>query len=171
MSESRRPPRDVVGTVLDSPLGPLSVYADAVGLCGLYLDGHRPAPAEALRAAPHDPPRFTEVAAQLEQYFAGTRLAFELPLSLHGTAFQRDVWTALGGLAMGETTTYAALARRVGRPAAVRAVGAANARNPISIVVPCHRVVGHDGALVGYAGGLERKRFLLEHERRLRGSL
>src|SRR5205085_9923425 len=107
-----------------------------------------------------------EPARQLREFFAGERTAFELPLRPAGTPFQRAVWDALLEVPYGETTGYGALAQRLGRPGAARAVGLANARNPLAIVVPCHRVVGASGALTGYAGGLERKRFLLELEAR-----
>jgi methylated-DNA-[protein]-cysteine S-methyltransferase len=105
------------------------------------------------------------VREQLRAYFAGELRQFDLPLVLAGTEFQRRVWTALCEIAFGETVSYAALARRIGAPKAVRAVGAAVGRNPISIIVPCHRVVGSDGGLRGYGGGLDRKHWLLEHER------
>ncbi|HVJ94578.1 MAG TPA: methylated-DNA--[protein]-cysteine S-methyltransferase, partial [Labilithrix sp.] len=99
-------------------------------------------------------------------YFAGQRTSFDLELAPRGTPFQRDVWRALLSVPYGRTTTYSAIARSIGRPLAVRAVGAANGRNPLAIVVPCHRVIGNDGSLTGYAGGLDNKRFLLELEAR-----
>jgi methylated-DNA-[protein]-cysteine S-methyltransferase len=101
---------------------------------------------------------------QLDEYFAGARLEFDLPLDAQGTPFQRRVWTALAEIPFGQTISYAELARRVGDVKAVRAVGAANGRNPIPIIVPCHRVIGANGSLVGFGGGLERKQWLLEHE-------
>ena len=101
---------------------------------------------------------------QLDEYFAGTRTAFDLPLRLHGTAFQVEVWEQLRRIPYGETISYGELAKRVDRPEAARAVGAANGQNPIAIVVPCHRVIGADGSLTGFGGGLHVKRFLLEHE-------
>lgn len=104
-------------------------------------------------------------ARQLDEYFAGTRRSFELPLDLRGTAFQVAAWQALAEIPFGETRTYAEQAARLGRPNAFRAVGAANARNPLSIVLPCHRVIGSDGSLTGFGGGLDAKRALLEHER------
>ncbi len=104
------------------------------------------------------------VSGQLRQYFAGRRRSFDLPLAPAGTAFQQRVWMALREIPLGTTTTYGHIASMVGRPAAARAVGAANGRNPISIVVPCHRVVGADGSLTGYASGVARKRWLLDHE-------
>jgi methylated-DNA-[protein]-cysteine S-methyltransferase len=113
-------------------------------------------------------PRVTGVAAkvqrQLDEYFAGRRTTFDVPLSPAGTAFQRDVWNALLQIPYGETTSYGQLARKIGRPAAVRAVGAANGQNPIPIIIPCHRVIGGDGRLVGFGGGLNVKRFLLALE-------
>ncbi len=133
-------------------------------LRGIYFEG---AP-HAVRAVPpgarEDPRAFDEVRAQLEAYLDGTRRAFDLAHAPVGTEFQLRVWRALAELPYGTTTTYAALARALGAPRAVRAVGAANARNPLSIVVPCHRVIGGDGALTGYAGGLPQKRRLLELE-------
>ncbi len=113
-----------------------------------------------------DHPLLDRLEAQLDQYFAGSRRAFDLPLDAGGTPFQREVWAALRLIPYGETISYAELARRVGRPEARRAVGAATGRNPLSIVIPCHRVVGSDGALTGYGGGLWRKKLLLELERR-----
>ncbi len=101
---------------------------------------------------------------QLSEYFMGTRRAFDLPLDLHGTTFQRQVWGHLLSIPFGHTTTYQEIAQAIGRPRAVRAVGAANARNPISIIVPCHRVLGSDGSLTGYGGGIWRKEWLLKHE-------
>ena len=149
----------------DSPLGRLLLTSDGEALTGLYMEGHRggpePGPAWRRDAAP-----FAAVRAQLAAYFAGERRAFDLPLRAEGTAFQRRVWAALSEIPYGQTTSYAALAHRLGNPGAVRAVGAANARNPLSIVVPCHRVVGAGGALTGYGGGVERKRALLQLEAR-----
>jgi methylated-DNA-[protein]-cysteine S-methyltransferase len=103
-------------------------------------------------------------ARQLAAYFAGERTSFDMPLDLHGTEFQRRVWQALLAIPFGETTSYGEIARRIGAPSAVRAVGGAVGRNPISIVVPCHRVVGSNGSLTGFGGGLDRKRWLLSHE-------
>jgi methylated-DNA-[protein]-cysteine S-methyltransferase len=103
----------------------------------------------------------TNMVDQLDEYFAGTRTDFDLPLSLHGTDFQRRVWLELTRIPYGETISYGELARRIGRPNAMRAVGLANGRNPVSIIVPCHRVIGADGSLTGYGGGLDRKRLLL----------
>lgn len=102
--------------------------------------------------------------AQIEEYFCGRRHSFDLPLAASGTRFQNQVWSALRGLAFGQTTSYGALARQIGRPQASRAVGAACGRNPLPIVVPCHRVLGQSGQLTGFAGGIDRKRWLLQHE-------
>lgn len=150
--------------VVDSPLGPLTVVERDGGLAGLRLPGqrHRP-PAE--RDGVRDDGALPEVRAQLSAYFAGQLREFDVPLAAGGTPFQVAVWAALRAVPYGSTCTYAELARAVGRPTAVRAVGAANGRNPVCVVVPCHRVVGASGDLTGYAGGLERKRFLLDLER------
>ena len=108
---------------------------------------------------------FAAVAAQLEEYFAGSRDTFEVPLELHGTPFELRVWNALQEIPYGETMGYGELASRIGQPTAARAVGLANGRNPIGVIVPCHRVIGANGSLTGYGGGIERKRILLELER------
>jgi methylated-DNA-[protein]-cysteine S-methyltransferase len=107
-------------------------------------------------------------ALQLKEYFTGTRREFDLPVALHGTAFQCKVWEHLKSIPCGETRTYGQLAQRIRQPTASRAVGLANGRNPVSIVIPCHRIIGSDGSLTGYGGGLERKQWLLEHERNMR---
>jgi methylated-DNA-[protein]-cysteine S-methyltransferase len=112
-----------------------------------------------------DSPAVAAAAIQLEQYFAGERTEFELDVELGGTPFERRVWKELRAIPYGETATYAEIARRIGRPGASRAVGRANARNPVAVVVPCHRVIGSDGSLTGYAGGMEMKRALLDLER------
>lgn len=150
----------------DSPLGLVIVAATDRGLAGLWFEGQRHLPDTS--GWPHAPehPVLVQAVAQLRDYFAGRRTQFELPLDLQGgTAFQRSVWQALLAIPRGATTSYGALSESVGRPSAVRAVGAAVGRNPISIVVPCHRVLGRHGALTGYAGGLERKSALLGLER------
>jgi methylated-DNA-[protein]-cysteine S-methyltransferase len=148
---------------LDSPLGPLCACGDGHSLTGLYLPQHQgwAGPAADWQLADD---RFSLVRAQLAEYFAGGRQQFTLPLRLQGTPFQQRVWQELSMIPYGTTITYAQLAQRVGRATASRAVGAANGRNPISIIVPCHRVVGRSGKLTGYAGGLERKRWLQEWE-------
>lgn len=134
------------------------------GLSGVYFEGAPHAASAVPRGAREDARAFDVVRAQLEEYLDGTRTTFTLPLAPRGTEFQRRVWSALARIPYGATTTYAAIARTIGAPRAVRAVGAANGRNPLAIVVPCHRVIGRDGTLTGYAGGLERKRALLALE-------
>ncbi len=152
-------------TRYDSPLGTMIVAATGRGLAGVWFEGQRHLPDTS--RWPHQPrqPVLRMAVAQLAEYFAGQRTAFDLPLDLQGgTVFQQSVWQALLAIPRGATTSYASLSRRIGQPAAVRAVGAAVGRNPLSIVVPCHRVVGADGSLTGYAGGLERKSALLQLE-------
>ncbi len=149
-------------TTYDSPLGPLTLVGGAAGLTALHFPGEAPELDEDARSAAS----LADAARQLDEYFAGRREGFDLAVSLGGTPFQRAVWDALRAIPSGATTTYAALARALGRPAAVRAVGAAVGRTPVPIVVPCHRVLGSDGSLTGYRGGLERKRALLDLERR-----
>ena len=150
--------------VYASPLGPLLLARTAHGLAGAWFEGQRHHPPTL--AAPHvaDDPLLTRAAEQLHAYFDGTARAFDVPLDLQGTPFQRAVWDALLAIGPGATRTYGDIARSLGQPAAVRAVGAAVGRNPLSIVVPCHRVIGSDGSLTGYAGGLERKLALLRLE-------
>ncbi len=147
---------------VDSPIGPLVLAAGPRGLCALSLRGRMPElPAPAREGKP---PR--EIAFALGAYFAGDLRAIDaLDVDPQGTAFQRQVWAALRTIPAGTTWSYAELARAVGRPTATRAVGAANGRNPIALVVPCHRVIASDGTLGGYGGGLEMKRWLLRHER------
>jgi methylated-DNA-[protein]-cysteine S-methyltransferase len=137
---------------------------DGLTLRGIYFDDAPHAAGAVPFDARDDAAAFADVLAQLDAYFDGTRTTFELVLAPLGTDFQRRVWRALAAIPYGATTTYAAIARSIGRPRAVRAVGAANGKNPISIVVPCHRVIGKDGTLTGYAGGLSSKRRLLEIE-------
>ena len=161
-----RPP--LAGTVTGSPLGPLTLVASGGALAGLYMNGRGPASADAPGAGEGtDAAVLDEAARQLSEYFRGQRQAFDLPLTLEGTAFQRRVWQALLGIGYGQTVSYGQLADQIGRPTAARAVGLANGRNPVSIIVPCHRVVGSDGSLTGYGGGLGNKRRLLELERRV----
>ena len=150
-------------THLESPIGRLLLIGDEERLSGLYT---APRAAETVRDARRADAPFARARDQLEQYFAGERRAFDVPLSLErGSDFFQRVWRSLLEIPFGATISYGELARRLGRPAgAARAVGLANGRNPISIIVPCHRVIGATGALTGYAGGLQRKRFLLEHE-------
>jgi methylated-DNA-[protein]-cysteine S-methyltransferase len=151
-------------TSLGTPVGLLWLAADPDGaLTHVLFDGEPyPLPTAGARRATGP---FRDVTVQLEEYFAGARRDFDVPLAPQGTGFQLAAWRALRDIPYGETRSYAAQARAIGRPDAVRAVGAANGRNPISIIVPCHRVVGADGSLTGYGGGIDRKRWLLEHER------
>lgn len=144
---------------LASPMGVLQLVADGDELCGIYLPEQAVPPARARESRVLD-----AAATQLAEYFAGVRRRFDLPLAPRGTNFQQLVWRALLAIPFGETRSYGELARAIGRPAASRAVGAANAKNPLAIIVPCHRVVGASGALTGYAGGMAAKRWLLEHE-------
>ncbi|WP_319805236.1 methylated-DNA--[protein]-cysteine S-methyltransferase [Micropruina sonneratiae] len=146
-------------STLASPVGPIWVATDADGNLTAVRFGEPPVPVPASVAS-------DTAARQLREYFAGKRTDFDLPLAqTAGTPFQRMVWAALTGIGFGETWSYGRLAAHIGQPTASRAVGLANSRNPIAIVVPCHRVIGASGALTGYAGGMERKRWLLDHER------
>ncbi len=152
---------------LASPVGQLGLVASERGLAAVLWERERPGrvvlPA-ALEVGQH--PLLDETVRQLQAYFKGRLKRFALPLDPHGTEFQRTTWQALSAIPFGTTRTYAQIASDIGRPAAARAVGAANGRNPISIVVPCHRVIGADGSLTGFAGGLEAKAYLLRHESR-----
>lgn len=153
----------IITTTMDSPIGELTLTSDGERLTGIQMHEQRhlkKIPAEAQR----DDGGLAPVVAQLQAYFAGELTDFDLPLEMHGTDFQRRVWTALCEIPYGETISYGELARWVGNPKASRAVGLANGRNPVAIVVPCHRVIGADGSLTGYGGGLDRKVWLLEHE-------
>ncbi len=145
--------------VVQSPVEDLTLTEENGALTGLYFGRFSLEGEEGLTAL------LERASRQLEEYFAGKRKQFDLPLSLRGTEFQRQVWAALRDIPYGETRSYGQIAQAVGRPKAVRAVGMANHRNPISIIVPCHRVVGADGSLTGYGGGLENKKFLLALER------
>jgi len=145
-------------TIVDSPIGPLGLVASDEGLRAVLFHS------QSLRAEGRSPV-LAEAAAQLDAYFAGELVTFELPLELHGTEFQRRCWLALASIPYGQTVSYGEQARRLGLGGdAARAVGAANGQNPLPIVLPCHRVIGADGSLTGFGGGLETKRFLLEHE-------
>lgn len=148
-----------------TPLGKLLLVRTAKGLAGAWFEGqrHHPEPLAAVRRSDDDLLR--RAADQLHAYFAGERDAFDLPLDLHGTVFQRAVWQQLLAIPASGTTSYGAIAKALGSAAAVRAVGGAVGRNPLSVIVPCHRVVGTDGSMTGYAGGVDRKRALLELER------
>ncbi|MFC8519178.1 methylated-DNA--[protein]-cysteine S-methyltransferase [Streptomyces sp. NPDC057257] len=150
-------------TVIDSPYGPLTLVAEDGLLCGLYMTEQRHRPPEETFGG-RDESLFAEAEEQLEAYFKGELTEFTLQLSLNGTPFQRTVWDQLRRIPYGETRTYGQLADALGKPAASRAVGLANGRNPIGIIVPCHRVVGANGSLTGYGGGLARKQQLLDFE-------
>jgi methylated-DNA-[protein]-cysteine S-methyltransferase len=150
-------------TTYESPLGRLTIVAGERGLRSVRFPGRGAALDERAHATT---PLLDDVVAQLEQYFAGDRLEFEIPLDLGGTPFQRAVWARLVRIPYGQTTSYGALADAIGRPDRVRAVGATVGRTPVPIIVPCHRVIGADGSLTGYGGGLHRKRALLELEAR-----
>jgi methylated-DNA-[protein]-cysteine S-methyltransferase len=149
---------------IPSPWGQLLLAATDTGLCGVWFDGQKHLPQAAAWPTGHN--TFIDQATlQLKEYFAGQRTAFNITLDLSaGTAFQQSVWQALLSISFGQHSSYSAIAQRIGNPAAVRAVGAAVGRNPVGIIVPCHRVLGADGALTGYAGGLERKTALLKLE-------
>lgn len=152
-------------TTFESPVGPLLLMSDGMSLTGLHTDNdmHRPAiRPDWIREDSVAP--FAQTIAQLRAYFDGSLTEFELPLAPQGTDFQMTVWRELCNIPFGTTISYAELARRIGRPTASRAVGHSNARNPISIIVPCHRVIGAENSLTGYAGGLDRKRALLALE-------
>jgi methylated-DNA-[protein]-cysteine S-methyltransferase len=161
-------------TVIDSPVGPLTLVAQDGALVGLYMDlqRHRPADSELgasdRRGHQHEP--FKVVADQLDAYFAGALTRFTLPLAPVGSQFQQRVWAGLQDIPYGQTESYGALAERIGSSGAARAVGLANGKNPIGIVIPCHRVVGTDGKLTGYGGGLDRKKQLLDLELAVSGT-
>ena len=148
----------------ESPLGPLLLARTEAGLAGAWFEGQKDHPGVLPAPQRPDDPLLRAAAAQLADYFAGRSTRFELPLDLHGTPFQRGVWQALLGIDCGRTCSYGQLARQLGTPKALRAVGAAIGKNPVSVIVPCHRVIGHGGALTGYAGGVARKRALLALE-------
>jgi len=149
-----------------SPVGELRLVASDTGLAAILWPSEDPRRVRLnnVTAAPRHHPILAETRRQLKEYFAGQRQAFTLPLEFVGTPFQRQVWAALLTIPYGETRSYSDIARQIGSPAAVRAVGAANGRNPISIVAPCHRVIGTNGKLTGFAGGLDAKRWLLSLE-------
>lgn len=159
----------IVQTTFQSPLGKVIVAATDKGLAGLWFEGQRHLPPQLVKPyvwpeAP-DHPVLKQTIKQMTEYFAGQRSSFDLPLDLaYGTPFQQSVWQALLAIPQGDTASYGELSKRIGKPAAVRAVGAAVGRNPLSVIVPCHRVIGADGSLTGYAGGLDKKTALLKLE-------
>ncbi len=149
--------------LMESPIGTLTLVSSDGVLSGLYMGEHRHGPGErALGERVHS--GFEQAEAELREYFDRKRTRFTIPLAMEGTAFQKQVWQRLCAIPFGETRSYGQIAEEIGNPKSVRAVGLANGRNPVSIVVPCHRVIGSDGSLTGYGGGLERKKFLLELE-------
>ena len=152
-------------TVVETPVGPLTLVGDHDGLHAVYFRG-RSGP---LDEAARDAGPFADAVTQLEEYFAGERLGFDLPLVLAGTPFQRRVWEVLQTIEYGATRSYGDVAAEVGRLDRIRAVGAAVGRTPVPIIVPCHRVIGADGSLTGYGGGLQRKQALLDLESRVHG--
>ncbi len=152
-----------------SPLGPVLLARTANGLAGAWFEGQQHHPGALAAPQQPDDALLHEAARQLQAYFDGTRSTFALPLDLQGTEFQRSVWQALLRIAPGTTCTYGDIAVALGSPSAVRAVGGAVGRNPVSVIVPCHRVVGRDGSLTGYAGGMDRKRALLQLEHPVHG--
>lgn len=154
---------------VDSPMGTILLTAEGDALSGVYFTDHchSPAPATGWR---HDDAALEPIQAQFSEYFDGRRNQFDLAVVLHGSPFELMVWAALRAIPYGETVSYGHIARAIGRPTAARAVGAANGRNPVCIVVPCHRVIGANGTLTGYGWGLERKVWLLDHEKRPTGS-
>jgi methylated-DNA-[protein]-cysteine S-methyltransferase len=163
MTASTRSPAGLVAQArFESPVGPLTAAATDRGVALLWFD---PPPALAAPERP-DHPWLRQLGEELARYWQDPDTPFTVPLDLQGTAFQRQVWQALREIPAGQTRSYSDIARRVGAPAAVRAVGTANGANPVAIVVPCHRVIGRDGTLTGYAGGLPRKAALLRHESR-----
>ena len=152
-------------TTMQSPIGLLLILGDGRAVTAVHMQS---GPSAVVRpaAAREDAQALAAPVRELREYFAGEREAFDLPLAPGGTPFQRAVWTALLTIPYGQTASYGEIARRIGAPAASRAVGLANGRNPIAVVIPCHRVIGASGALTGYGGGLDRKRWLLAHESR-----
>ena len=151
-------------THIATPLGEMLLARTESGLAGAWFTGQKAHPHSLSAPRRDDDPLLRAAAGQLGEYFAGRRKRFDLPLDPRGTDFQRKVWQALQGIENGQTSSYGAVARQVGSPRAVRAVGAAVGRNPLGVIVPCHRVLGTDGSLTGYAGGLERKSALLRLE-------
>src|SRR6188768_65298 len=151
---------------VSSPVGLLRLRASDAALVGVHFLRERPTSASQMSCPDPGAPTalLAETARQLDEYFAGKRTTFELPIAPEGTPFQRQVWEALLEIPFGQTMSYGELARRIDQPTAVRAVGAANGQNPIAIVIPCHRVIGSTGRLVGFGGGLDTKRFLLNLE-------
>jgi methylated-DNA-[protein]-cysteine S-methyltransferase len=151
--------------IVPSPLGDLLIAGDGEAISGIYFEEHPAIDGE------EAPELFQDAAIQLQEWFAGRRTEFDLKLDPQGTPFQRRVWAALREIPYGRTTSYLEIAARAGNPRAARPAGQAIGRNPLSIIVPCHRVIGSNGSLTGYGGGMERKRWLLEHERKVLAAL
>lgn len=160
-----RPDDVIYFTTMPSPLGELLLTGDGRHLTGLYMTPHTHGPERGGDWVRNDAV-FVDAVRQLQEYFDGNRVTFEIPLAPDGTDFQRRVWMALRDIPYAQTVSYGDIAREIGNPKGMRAVGLANGRNPISIIVPCHRVIGSNGSLTGYGGGIERKQWLLEHEAR-----
>jgi methylated-DNA-[protein]-cysteine S-methyltransferase len=157
----------ILTTTFDSPIGVLTLTAEDGYLTGLHMDDQRHAPSGSTDWV-RDAAAFDDVLSQLDAYFSGRITDFDVEVRMRGTEFQRRVWGGLTQIPYGETWSYAQLAEKVGNPKACRAVGLANGRNPVAVIVPCHRVIGANGTLTGYGGGLDRKRWLLDHEARYR---
>jgi methylated-DNA-[protein]-cysteine S-methyltransferase len=158
--------RPITFSEIDSPIGKLLIYGTTRGLSGIMMTRQRHFDGKQ-KDWRRDDAQWSAVAKQLREYFDGKRRDFDIPLDVDGTEFQTKVWAALRKIPFGQTASYAEIARQIGKPKAMRAVGMANGRNPVSIVVPCHRVIGADGSLTGYGGGLDRKRILLDLEDRV----
>jgi methylated-DNA-[protein]-cysteine S-methyltransferase len=159
----------VIFTYAETPIGDLLVASNEEGALAEIRFAHNGRPADAPKSWSRNDRALSGIVAQLRAYFAGELRDFDVSLAFSGTEFQERVWDRLRGIPYGETTTYGAIARAIGHPDAVRAVGAANGANPIPIVVPCHRVIGSNGALTGFGGGINVKRWLLDHEARVAG--
>jgi methylated-DNA-[protein]-cysteine S-methyltransferase len=161
----RKPSKTYVSKTMASPVGRLTLVASDAGLAAILWENDNPNRVpDTIAGEDARHPVLREAERQLKEYFAGVRTAFDLPLDFHGTDFQKQVWAALLAIPFGETRSYGQIARALGKPAAMRAVGAANGRNPISIIAPCHRVIGANGQLTGFAGGLKAKAHLLALE-------
>ena len=159
---------DTCHTVIDTPIGPLTLVAGPDGLREVrFPNGRTLTPADGPARPAH--PVLAQAAAELDEYFAGTRQEFDVPLDPHGSPFQLMAWRGLTTIPFAETVSYGEQARRVGHDGKARAIGAANGSNPIPVILPCHRVIGSDGSLTGFGGGLETKAWLLHHERRVAG--
>lgn len=160
-------PDELRYTMIDSPIGELLLTSNGTAITGLHMEGSK-APPRPGNAWQQEDRLLAAARDQVAAYFAGELTAFDLPLAPEGTPFQQQVWAALRAIPYGETISYGELARRIGNIRAVRAVSAANGRNPLAVIVPCHRVIGADGSLTGFGGGIARKKILLAHEARVR---